>query len=394
MKIAVVHNLQLGGAWRRLANQVSRLGCSVDEVCLETAAPVTSAPTIVPLRRVSPRAPRALRPPTRYLDTIRLQAAWRRATELIQASGADVVFLNPCRFLQAPPIALAHTPPVVYFCDEPRRVDTEPDAAASRNPLTMPLYRPIYVRERRLDRLATSRAQLVATNSHYTAAEIERVYGRHAHVVRLGAPQPPPESLITRSSQAAGCEYLLSVGALLPAKGHELVLRAAAASALRPAVRIVAPREDTRWKLRLRGLARELGIALEIRVGIPDQQLSELYAGALATVYLARREPFGLVSLEAQAHGCPVIVADEGGLPETILDGETGWSCHREPIAAATRIDRLGDPRLRLTMSKAAREHAATWTWEGSAAQIRNLLAAAASSAVSSQAGDMARARA
>jgi glycosyltransferase involved in cell wall biosynthesis len=153
-----------------------------------------------------------------------------------------------------------------------------------------------------------------------------------------------------------------------------VVLRAAALTAARLPVQIIAPRADRHEEARLRALAEELGVNVEIRVGISDGELADLYASAVATLYLASLEPFGLVALEAQACGCPVIVAAEGGLPETIVDGVTGWKAPRDPATVAAMVDRLDDRRLRERISTAAREHARRYTWEQSAAQVEGLL--------------------
>jgi glycosyltransferase involved in cell wall biosynthesis len=115
-------------------------------------------------------------------------------------------------------------------------------------------------------------------------------------------------------------------------------------------------------------------VRAEIRVAIADSELRDLYADATATVYLAEREPLGLVSLEAQAQGCPVIVAAEGGLPETIIEGVTGWSTPREPSAVALLVNRLADGATRSRMSAAARDHARIWSWEASAAHVERLM--------------------
>jgi glycosyltransferase involved in cell wall biosynthesis len=89
-------------------------------------------------------------------------------------------------------------------------------------------------------------------------------------------------------------------------------------------------------------------------------------------------EPLGLASMEAQASGSPVIVASDGGLPETIRDGETGWATPREPMAVASRIEALGDARLRGRARAAASAWGATMTWQRSAAALRRVLDEAA----------------
>ena len=100
----------------------------------------------------------------------------------------------------------------------------------------------------------------------------------------------------------------------------------------RPVV-LVAPRPEPSETHRLEALAARAGVRLDVRIGVDDVALRDLYRDALATVYVARREPLGLVALEAQAAGSPVIVADEGGLPETVADGRSGFVVPRDADA-------------------------------------------------------------
>lgn len=375
MKIAVVHNLPSGGAHRRLASQMKHLQGEVTEICLQTAAPITADARVVALRPYAPRFPRPLRPPLRYVDLLALERAWRQAAREIRNVHPDVVYLNPCRYFNGPPVLRPDLPRAVYFCDEPRRIDAEPALQSTRNSVTNAPYAPMYARQRQVDRTAAGRAWSLATNSNYTASEIGRVYGRSATVVRMGV----ADTLLEAASEdpCTSGRFLLSVGALIPTKGHDLALRAAANSRGRLPVRVVAPRPDSSEEQRLHALARSLGVKLSVEVGISDGELASRYRTAFATLYLAEREPLGLVSLEAQACGCPVIVAAEGGLPETIVDGVTGWQVPRDPTAAAVSIDRLEEPEVRQRASEAARGHAQGWTWRASAAHIQTLLDAA-----------------
>src|SRR6185437_12095023 len=119
MKVAVVHNLVPGGAHRRLAEQVRHLDAELVEVCLSTAAPVTPHPMIVPYRAAAPVTPRPLRPPLRYLDLVALGRAWRRAADEVSRLRPDVVFANPCHLMRAPGALAVAASPSLYFCDEP-----------------------------------------------------------------------------------------------------------------------------------------------------------------------------------------------------------------------------------------------------------------------------------
>jgi glycosyltransferase involved in cell wall biosynthesis len=371
MRVAVVHNLQAGGAHRRLTEQLKALPDSTVEVCPAGALPITSDAVIVPLRVAAARVPHVLRPPLRYLDLLVLLHTWRQAARHIAALQVDVVFANPCQYLQAPAALLWTRLPTLYFCDEPRRVDYEAAAAASRSRRTAMLYAPLYRAQRWLDRRATMAATELVTNSRYTMQLIHRSYGRHADVVTLGVPDS------FRPGAAPGsCGHMLSVGALIPAKGHDLVLQACALSKERRRVVVVAPRADKQEEERLRRLAASLRVDVDIRTQIGDDELQMLYQTAQATLYLAEGEPLGLASLEAQACGCPVVVADEGGLPETVVAGRTGFVVSRDPRAASRALDALADQTSRQAMGRAAAEHGRDASWRRSGETIRGRLEA------------------
>lgn len=346
MRVAVVHNLVPGGAHRRLSQQVANLEADLVEVCLSTAAPISCNAIVVPYRPLALRAPHPIRPPLRYVDHTGLQRAWRRVASVLESSRADVVYANPCRFLQAPSALLGTTVPSLYFCDEPRAALA--DLAETRNPRTSVLYARLHAAESLVDRDAVRRATTLATNSSFTADAIRRAYGRDAEVLPMGIPPG-----FTPSWEPV--QHLLSVGTLIPDKGHDIVLQAASRARTRRPVVIIAPRPALAEQRRLLTLAAELGLQLSIRIAISDGELISAYRRAHATLYLAREEPLGLVSLEAQACASPVIVSATGGLPETIREGQTGWAVTRAASAAAAKLDLLDDPHLRLRMARSAR---------------------------------------
>ena len=375
LRVALVHNLRPGGALRTVREHHRFFIGETREFCLQTANPVTSSAHMVPFKpRADSLAP-ALRPLPRHLDLVALVLAWRALAHAVNRAECDVVLAHPCQFLQAP-LALRWVQiPTVYFCHEPRRVDYEPAAAERVNPRTRALYGPLHRAERTLDRAAVASTDVLLTNSRFTAQGIRRAYGRASEPVPLGVPdrfrQPVPE--IHRT-------HLLSVGALLPAKGHDRAIEAAALTTRRWPLIVVAPRADPVEAERLEGLASRHGVDLEIRIGVTDEQLRDLYCSSVCTLYLAREEPFGLVSLEAQACGSPVLVADEGGLPETMLESETGWTVDRDDGNAAARaIDRLGDHDLQRRFSIQAREHGSARSWEASTRHIEAVLKGAVS---------------
>jgi glycosyltransferase involved in cell wall biosynthesis len=347
-----------------------RLQGEVLEFCLQTATTVTADAHVVAFARSAERLAPALRPLPRHLDLAALVRAWRRLANAVNRADCDVVLAHPCQYLQAPLALRWLTAGSVYFCHEPRRVDYERAAAANVNQRTRHLYAGLHRAERRLDRTAVSAAGELLTNSQFTAGRIQRAYGRSATPVPLGVSElfrePAPQSART---------HLLSVGTLIAGKGHDLAIRAAGLAARRRPLIVVAPRSDPHELARLEAEAARSSVELQIRLAVTDAELRELYLGAVCTLYLAREEPLGLVSLEAQSCGSPVVVSAEGGLPETMIEGETGWTVQREDTAAAARaIDALEDPDMMAGMSARAREHGRAQTWERSTAYVQDAL--------------------
>ncbi|MCA8940130.1 MAG: N-acetyl-alpha-D-glucosaminyl L-malate synthase BshA [Planctomycetes bacterium] len=107
-------------------------------------------------------------------------------------------------------------------------------------------------------------------------------------------------------------------------------------------------------------LARKLGVLEETRfLGTVDTPW-ELLPQADAFILPSEAESFGLAALEAMACGLPVVASNVGGLPEVIVDGETGFLC---PVGDTNALgERLGqimsDESLRASMGEAARKRA------------------------------------
>jgi len=104
----------------------------------------------------------------------------------------------------------------------------------------------------------------------------------------------------------------------------------------------------------------------------PHERLAEFYSAAEAVLVPSRSESFGLVALEAQSCGTPVVAAAVGGLRYSVPDGIGGILVDgHEPGGYADAILRLlGDPELAARLSLGARDHAAGFSWEATAGEI------------------------
>lgn len=95
----------------------------------------------------------------------------------------------------------------------------------------------------------------------------------------------------------------------------------------------------------------------------PDE-IRELYASCYAALNTTLNEDWGLVPVEANAFGKPVIAVDKGGPKESQVNGKTGYLVPPEPGAFAQAMARLArDEQLVRTMGRVARQNARQYDW-------------------------------
>ena len=124
----------------------------------------------------------------------------------------------------------------------------------------------------------------------------------------------------------------------------------------------------------LQRLAAELGIADVVRFEPPCPQwdLADWYRAADVTVVPSHNESFGLVAVESQACGTPVVAAAVGGLHTAVRDGESGLLINGHgPADYAAVLRRLAaQPQLRSRLSLGAVRHAAAFGWNATVDQL------------------------
>jgi D-inositol-3-phosphate glycosyltransferase len=131
-------------------------------------------------------------------------------------------------------------------------------------------------------------------------------------------------------------------------------------------------------------LAEVLGIADVVRFVPPVAQatLADWYAAATLVCVPSYNESFGLVAVEAQAAGTPVVAAAVGGLTTAVRDGVSGLLVEgHDPGDYAVAMQRIVDaPRWRAELSRGARAQAREFTWEVTADRTVEVYRAAARS--------------
>lgn len=177
---------------------------------------------------------------------------------------------------------------------------------------------------------------------------------------------------------------VLTVGRLHPRKGQLLTLQAL--QMLPPAVRsrleywVVGAQSKGNYEKLLRSAAAELPeLVVRFFGNLPDDELAGIYDSAdifaMTSVNLDRSiEGFGLVYLEAAAHGLPVVAHDVGGVSEAVVDGVTGLLVppHRPAQLAAAFEKLIHDAALRRKMGAEGRDWAMRNCWKESAEALFN----------------------
>lgn len=178
------------------------------------------------------------------------------------------------------------------------------------------------------DRHSADWVDSFAANSSAVAARIEQVYGRTAAVIH-----PPVNIDFFSSAPTRERNGLVTLGRLIPYKGHDQAIKVAAELGEPITVIGRGPEES-----RLRELARALGVDARFLTNASDIAVRDEVAGARVLLFPAN-EDFGIVPVEAQAAGTPVVGPGVGGLLDTVQPGMTGelaWDQSVSALAEAT----------------------------------------------------------
>jgi glycosyltransferase involved in cell wall biosynthesis len=223
------------------------------------------------------------------------------------------------------------------------------------NPLLVPPRRALQAVDVRLSR----HVHAYAANSREVQARIRRYWRRDAVVVN-----PPVDvdyfSAAPPADRDQPRDYLLGVGRWIPYKNFDLVIAIAGRMGLPLVIAGSGPQEAG-----LRRAAAGAGVPVTFEVRPDRARLRRLYWGARALLFPVH-EDFGIIPVEAQACGTPVLGLRRGGLLETVVDGETGFLVDSTDPAAYTPLAR----RLGELSPERVRAHAAAFSEREFAARL------------------------
>jgi glycosyltransferase involved in cell wall biosynthesis len=298
-----------------------------------------------PLRRAKPLAlpvmPIAWRTLTREHFDVVISSSHAMAHTVKTGSAGDTRYLSyihsPARYVWSPDF----------------------DGRGSNGLLTLP-RRALQAADVRLSR----HVHRYAANSREVRARIRRYWHRDAWVIN-----PPVDvDFFAAGPARADRGYLLGVGRWIPYKNFDLMIEIADQAGVPLVIAGSGPEEDA-----LRRAATKVRAPVIFEHRPSRERLRELYAGARALLF-PTHEDFGIIPVEAQACGTPVLGLRRGGLLETVVEGETGFLVDaNDPgryLDALSNVDSLDRRRIV--------EHARTFSTDVFKARMTTWIADAA----------------
>lgn len=289
-----------------------------------------------------------------YKDTLELAKLYllhKKIGKIINERKYDFVFVNPSKFTQAPFILRFLKEKSVYYCQEPLRIIYDEKISKLENLSTLKkLYEKINREKRKhIDLSNVNKTNLILCNSEFSKKNIKAAYGLKAFVCYLGVNTSffKPESLKKQTD-------LLFIGDKSEIEGYDLLKKTLKLFKKSPKVKML------------------LG---EDRI-LTDEQLVKEYNKTKITLVLSRNEPFGLIPIESMACGVPVVALNEGGLRESVVNGETGYLVGANERKIKNKIGLLLENEiLRKKISKNSRNWILEkFTWEKSAERFMNII--------------------
>ena len=171
------------------------------------------------------------------------------------------------------------------------------------------------------------------------------------------------------------------IARLTEEKDHQTFLRAAALIAAQlPGTRFLIVGEDPDpaqiRQRELAQLARDLGLEEQVVFAGQRQDVPEVVAALDLLIHCARQEGFGRVLVEAMASGRALVATAVGGIPEVVVDGETGILVPPQDPEAVARaaVELLRNPERRTTMGLAGQRRVREcFSLEAHVAQVQEL---------------------
>ncbi len=298
--------------------------------------------------------------PLRLLSPLAFKSFNFSSYDLIITSATGAYFPNALRKKNAKLICYCHTPPrYLYGLPTARNFKKYPFVEFLSNIANHFLRLADFKYSQNVD-------QFIA-NSKTTAARIQKFYHRDSVVINppIDLPKMEAKHNFSRaqssewrsyegvSTEKNSCEpYFLTGGRLARAKRYDIAIEAC--NQLKVPLKVFG-RDFAGFEAELKkiaglpaGASAKAGSYIEFLGEITQEEKSKLFSEAKAYLFCSDNEDFGMVSVEAQSYGCPVIGYNSGGIRETVIDGKTGILFSKlTPESCATAIKKLKKSKIK-----------------------------------------------
>ena len=273
-------------------------------------------------------------------------------------------------------------------------VHTAHTLAAVKNAHRSEIDTPESEARRMCEQQLVDNADCLVVNTAEEALDVQRHYDAGPEKIAVVAPgaavalfHPGNDRATERSRRQLGiplhAKVIAFVGRLQAFKGPQVLIHAVAELLHRDPHRNLrvlicgGPSGAHATPETYQDMARELGIEKHIRFlsPRPPAELVTIYRAADVVAVPSYNESFGLVAMEAQASGTPVVAARVGGLPIAVAEGETGLLVDsHDPVEWADALAQLlDDDDTRIRMGQDAVLHAANFSWSATASTLASV---------------------
>lgn len=256
---------------------------------------------------------------------------WRMA-DLTEANGHKIDLVIP---MKAPSFVVKHPNKVTWLMHQHRAAYDRRDDVIEGGLNTIPGGSKLIETITNIDTMTIRESVAIYANSKNVAARLKK----YNNIDSIPLYHPP--TLEGQYHSGKFGDYIFSVGRLVPIKRMDLLIRAL--QYCDKGIRIKIAGKGPEYEP-LQKLAQELNVQdrVDLLGFVPDEDIPDLYANALAVCYPPVDEDYGIVTLEGFLSQKPILSCwDSGGVLEFVRDGENGYIVNAEAEAMGDRFEKL-----------------------------------------------------
>ena len=211
----------------------------------------------------------------------------------------------------------------------------------------------------------------VITDSPSSKLDFDSTGYKNISIVKLGVDLPETHSFKKK-------KLCISPGPVKPWKHHDLVVKAFSRMPADWELSVFGSFESDEYRNVLYNICSELGIQERVHLlgKISEEEMKELYEYASICILGTEKEGWGLVAMEAQSFGCPVVAFDVPGIRDSVVNGKTGVLTKFGDVTAMANalLDLSSNDKLLREMGENAVKRSREYGWEACYDEFRQEL--------------------